>query len=182
MHDVYDKWPEIAEKAFSEKCVDIKFGKVIHIVFAGMGGSGAIGDIISAIFSKNNTHVSIVKGFLLPQTVNSKTLVVTVSISGNTKETLTVLDSARKLNCRIIAFSSGGKMRTYCKKHKIKHVNVEKFHSPRASFPSFLYSILNVMKPIIPIKNSDVLDSIIELKKTRNNISSQNINKTNPAI
>ncbi len=49
-------------------------------------------------------------------------------------------------------------------------------------FLHFLYSILNVMKPIIPIKNSDIVDSIRELKKTRNNISSQNITKTNSAL
>jgi len=182
MYDVYDRWPEIAEKSYSGKFPNINFGKVNHIVFAGMGGSGAIGDVISAIFSKKNTHVSIVKGFLLPQTVNSKTLIVTVSISGNTKETLVVLGLARKLNCRIIAFSSGGIMKNYCKKYKIKHVNVEKVHSPRATFPSFLYSILKVMKPIIPIKNSDVLDSIIQLKNTRNKISSQNITGTNPSL
>jgi glucose/mannose-6-phosphate isomerase len=38
------------------------------------------------------------------------------------------------------------------------------------------------MKPIIPIKNSDVLDSIIQLKNTRNKISSQNITGTNPSL
>jgi glucose/mannose-6-phosphate isomerase len=182
MHKVYDEWPEISERSFLKKFTSINFGNVDHIVFAGMGGSGAIGDIMSSIFSKSSTHVSLVKGFILPQTVNSKTLVVAISISGNTKETLAVLDSARKLNCNTIAFSSGGKMKIYCKKYKIKYINVEKIHSPRASFPSCLFSILKVMNSIIPIKNSDVLESIIQLKNTRNEISSKNMNKTNQSL
>jgi len=182
MYKIYDKWPEIAEEAFSNEFPKINFGKINHIVFAGMGGSGAIGDIISAIFSKSNIHVNIVKGFLLPQTVNSNSLIITTSISGNTKETLTILDSSRKLKCKIIAFSSGGKMRSYCKKYNIQHINVKKYHSPRASFTSFLYSILKVLNPILPLNEKEVLESINQLKKTRNLISTSNLSKTNPAI
>src|SRR5207245_5238414 len=85
-----------------------------HIVFAGMGGSGSIGDIFSSILSKANIHVSIVKGFTLPKTVDSNTLVVTTSVSGNTAESLFVLDSAKKIDCKIVAFSSVGKMQDYC--------------------------------------------------------------------
>lgn len=61
-----------------------------------MGGSGALGDIFSSVLSKTNIHVNVIKGYHLPKTVDSNTLVVTTSISGNTVETLTVLDSAKK--------------------------------------------------------------------------------------
>ena len=37
-----------------------------------MGGSGAIGDIFASILSKTKIHVSIVKGYLIPKTVNTK--------------------------------------------------------------------------------------------------------------
>ena len=49
-------------------------------------------NIIAAILSRENFHVSTVKGYLLPKTVDSKTLVIAISISGNTKETLSILD------------------------------------------------------------------------------------------
>jgi glucose/mannose-6-phosphate isomerase len=90
MYKIYDKWPEIARESFEYNHEPIDFHNIDHIVFAGMGGSGAIGDIFSAILSKTKIHVNVVKGYLLPTTVDSNTLVITVSVSGNTAETLAV--------------------------------------------------------------------------------------------
>ena len=91
MHRVYDIWPEIAKESYNKKNEKIVLNGISHIVFAGMGGSGAIGDIFEAILSKTNIHVTLVKGYHLPNTVDSKTLVIATSISGNTVETLSVL-------------------------------------------------------------------------------------------
>ena len=96
MYKVYDNWPEIARESFESNHEPIDFHDIDHIVFAGMGGSGAIGDLFSSILSKSDIHVSLVKGYLLPKTVDKNTLVVATSVSGNTSETLTVLDSAKK--------------------------------------------------------------------------------------
>lgn len=56
------------------------------------------------------------KGYLVPKTVDSSTLVVVTSVSGNTVEALTVLDAARNIDCKIAAFSAGGKMAQFCEK------------------------------------------------------------------
>ena len=164
MCKVYDKWPEIAESSFNMDSEPIEYDKIDHIVFAGMGGSGSLSDIFSAILSKSNIHVSVVKGYHLPKTVNSDTLVVTTTISGNTTETLSVLNSATKQNCKVIGFTSGNKMEEYCIKNKIECRKIEQIHSPRSSFPAFLYSMLNTLKPILPIEKNDVLESIAHLK------------------
>ena len=87
-----------------------------------MGGSGAIGDLFSSILSKTNIHISLVKGYLLPKTVDKNTLVVVISISGNSKETLTVLESAVNIGCSLIAFSSGGKLEKICSENKVDFV------------------------------------------------------------
>jgi len=158
MRDVYDKWPEIARESYESKQDVVDYKEIDHMVFAGMGGSGALGDIFSAILSKTGIHVAVVKGYHLPNTVDKNTLVVATSISGNTTETLSVLDSASKSKCNVIAFSAGGKMQNFCLKHKIEYRNISQLHSPRASFPSFLYTILKVMGPVIPIKKHDIFD------------------------
>ena len=90
MYQTYDKWPEIAQESFEKDSPKADVKDIDHIVLAGTGGSGAIGDIISAILSKTNIHVNVVKGYLLPKTVDENTLVVATSVSGNTKETLTI--------------------------------------------------------------------------------------------
>ena len=96
MHKVYDDWPKIARYAYESDLESIDFKNINHILFLGMGGSGALGDIFNSILSKTNVHVSIVKGYLLPKTVNSKTLLVATSVSGNTVEILTALESSLK--------------------------------------------------------------------------------------
>jgi len=58
MYKIYDKWPEIAKESFESKQNSVNFEGVNHIVFAGMGGSGAIGDMFASIFSKTIIHVS----------------------------------------------------------------------------------------------------------------------------
>jgi len=182
MYKIYDKWPEIARESYEIEQEPFEFSDIDHIVFSGMGGSGAIGDVFSSILSKSNIHVCVVKGYLLPRTVDSKTLVITTSISGNTKETLAVLDSAKNSNCKIIAFSSRGRMQGFCSKNKIEYRNIPMFHSPRVSLTSFLYSMLNVLEPVIAIKKDDIMDSISCLEGLRKKISYNNLNENNPSL
>ena len=105
MYQVYDKWATLARYAYENSFSKIEFDNIDHVVLAGMGGSGAIGDIIAAILSRENFHVSTVKGYLLPKTVDSKTLVIAISISGNTKETLSILDYKSTSNAKFVAIS-----------------------------------------------------------------------------
>ena len=182
MYAIYDKWPEIAKNAYNSSIKPVDFKNIEHIVFTGMGGSGALGDIFSSILSKTNVHVTLVKGYLLPKTVNSNTVVVITSVSGNTVETLTILESAKKLNCNIICFSSGGKIEDYCIKNNIEHRIIPQHHSPRSSFTEFLYSMLKVLQSIIPINEQDVTESIVELEKLCKTISSKNLSSDNPSL
>jgi glucose/mannose-6-phosphate isomerase len=182
MYKVYDNWPNLAKDAYSSTLESENFEGIDHIVFAGMGGSGAIGDLFSSILSKSNIHVTLVKGYLLPKTVDENTLVVAISVSGNTVETLTALESAQKLDCHLIAFCGGGKMEQFCIENKINFRKIESIHSPRASFVTFGYSILNVLQNILPIDKEDILSSIDSLSKICKQISSHNLSDTNPAI
>ena len=105
MYKIYDKWPEIAQSAFNSDLEEISFDEIDHIVFAGMGGSGTIGDVFASIMSKTDIHVSVVKGYQLPNTTNENTLVVCTSVSGNTVETISILEQVKKNNLKSISFS-----------------------------------------------------------------------------
>jgi len=182
MHQIYDKWAELAQTSYESKVDAIDFKDIDHIVFAGMGGSGAIGDIFSSILSNTGVHVNVVKGYFLPKTVNSDTLVVTTSISGNTAEALTILDSAHKKNCKLIAFSSGGKMQEYCTKNRIEHRRFRQMHSPRASLPIYLYGMLKTLEKILPIKRDEILESLKLMDELQKKINSSNLDEKNPAL
>jgi glucose/mannose-6-phosphate isomerase len=182
MYAIYDSWPEIAKNAYNSYQPSSDFKNVKHIVFAGMGGSGALGDIFYSILSKNSIHVTLVKGYILPKTVDSNTLVVISSVSGNTVETLTVLDSANKKNCKIIAFSDGGKVQEYCVSQKIEYRKIPQHLSPRSSFTEFLYSMLKALEPMLPLDKQDIIESIEQLGNLCKIISSKNLSENNPSL
>lgn len=182
MYKVYDRWPEISSDTFSNTKNHVDFRNIDHVIFAGMGGSGAVGELMSSVLSKSNLHTCIVKGYLLPKTVDRNTLVVATSISGFTAETLTVLKNASKLGCKIIAFSAGGRMQDYCEKNNLMHQKIVQIHSPRASYPTAAYSMLAVLGPVFGIKESNIKESIEMLYKTGNKINSNNLSTTNPAL
>jgi glucose/mannose-6-phosphate isomerase len=182
MFSIYDNWPKIAKISYQNNLESLNFGKMEHIVFAGMGGSGALGDFFEAILSKTNIHVSVVKGYLLPKTVDDKTLVIITSVSGNTEESYSILKACKKNRYNAIAFSSGGKIEKYCKKTNIKYQKIPNDNSPRASFVRYLYSILRILKDIIPVKESEINKSILQLEKTQKNISSKNLTRRNQSL
>ena len=182
MYEIYDKWPDIAKESYKNLLPKIDLKNIEHVVFAGMGGSGAIGDVFASILSKKDIHVTVVKGYLLPKTVNENTLVVCTSISGNTDETLTVLQNSNKSDAKFVGLSSGGLMEDYCEKNSVDYYKIEKEHSPRASFIGFLYSTLNILEPIIPISKNEIGESIISLSHTKKEIDSNNLNERNSSL
>ena len=182
MSEVYDRWPQIARKNFSVNFSKVDIKNIDHIVFAGMGGSGTIGDVFASILSKTDIHVSVIKGYLLPKTVDDSTLVVTTSISGNTLETISILKNVEKMNAKFVALSSGGIMEKFCMNKKIKYYKIEEEHSPRASFVGFLYSTLNILEQIVPVKKTDVSESIESLFNIQKSVCSKNLNETNEAL
>ena len=165
MYQVYDSWPQISKESFGNNLKEFDVKNIDHIVFVGMGSSGSIGDAISSILSKEDIHVSNVKGYHLPKTVDSNSLIVTVSVSGNTQET-----------------SSGGKMQKFCNTNNLFFQEISMIHSPRASFTKFLFSILKTLQEIIPINEADVKESISVLNKTRNNVFSSNLEEDNVSL
>jgi len=182
MYQTYDKWPTYSENAFKKEFSKIQLQDIDHVVLAGMGGSGAIGDVISAILSREDIHVSNIKGYLLPKTVDERTLVISTSISGNTKETLSILDYKSKSKAKFVAISSGGMMKEKCVKNSITHYDIGMIHSPRASFTTFLYSIINIFEDVLPIQRTEVFESFEKMNKLQEKINSNNLEDDNPSL
>ena len=182
IHQTYDKWPQLARASYLSKFEEISFDSVDNIVLVGMGGSGAICEVLSAILSKTAIHTTIVKGYHLPNTADSSTLVLVVSVSGNTVEAISVLESAFEKSCQLVSFSSGGKLKQICEDKKIPYFSIPSVHSPRASFSAFLYSILNVLSDILPISDLDVKESLDAMESLQKQICSDNLTTTNPAL
>ena len=157
MYSAYEIWSDLSKQHFTNTEKELDFRDIDHFIFAGMGGSGTLGDVFASIMSKTDIHVSVVKGYQLPKTTDQNTLVVCTSVSGNTVETISILEQVKKNNLKSISFSSGGRIRNYCEENDLEYRFIKENHSPRASFPTFLYKMLKVLKPMLPIKDSDII-------------------------
>ena len=182
MYKIYDKWPELAYDAYNDANTIPPIKDVNHIIFSGMGGSGTVGDIFSAILSKSNIHVTVVKGYRLPDIANENTLVISTSVSGNTNETSLLLKKSIEKKCKVIAFSSGGEIEIICNENNINHYKVGFIHSPRASLSIVLFTIMKVLKDICNLDINDIKNSIENMKKIQIEINSKNITNSNKSL
>ena len=84
-------------------------GKPRAIVVAGMGGSGVSGEILSAVVGSSSPLPIIVeKSHTLPGWVSPLDLVIAVSCSGSTEETLSVASEASRRGSRLVTVGAAG--------------------------------------------------------------------------
>lgn len=102
----------------SAKEVKIKapFEKVI---ICGMGGSALAGSFLIGAFDDIKFPVYLHRDYNLPFQADKKSLIITISFSGNTEETLSAFLEAKKKNYQLIVITSGGKLKELCQKERI---------------------------------------------------------------
>lgn len=84
-------------------------GRPRAVVVCGMGGSGIAGDVLAAVAGPGcPVPVLTLRGFGLPAWVGAADLVVAVSCSGRTEETLSALEEAVRRGCRLLVVGAAG--------------------------------------------------------------------------
>lgn len=82
-----------------------------NVILTGLGGSAAGGDFARALFEFESSVPFIVnRDYFLPRWAGSGTLVFATSYSGNTEETLSAYDDAKRKGCSLVCVTSGGKL------------------------------------------------------------------------
>ena len=143
--------------------------KYESIIFCGMGGSSIGASFIqSNIFSDLLIPSFVNNGYDLPNWVNDKTLVVIISYSGDTEETICNYNDAINKNIKPWIISSGGYLLNQAVIKKYLHVILPHNFPPRTAF-GFISSVLILLLA----KNKFINNSyIINLKNSINLISS----------
>ncbi|MFO0356251.1 MAG: bifunctional phosphoglucose/phosphomannose isomerase [Sphingobacteriaceae bacterium] len=133
---------EIADKAV------ISPAKNIHnIIITGLGGSGIGGTIISELINDSCTVPILVnKDYFLPSFANSNTLLIVSSYSGNTEETLQVMNEAIAKKVQIVCVTSGGKVLELAKQHQFEFIEIPGGNPPRSCIG---YSLVQLIKILI---------------------------------
>ncbi len=161
-----------------------QFQNVNKIVFAGMGGSAMSGAILQVYLQDEiDLPVKVVQSYSLPSFVDKNTLVFAISYSGNTEELLSLYKDARRKKAKVIAITSGGKLKALAKKDKIALIPIPAGLPPRAALGYLAIPPLLVLEKIGLIGNQDryLLDLIRNLKGLRRKFAIEN-RKGNPAL
>jgi glucose/mannose-6-phosphate isomerase len=110
-----------------------------NVVFGGVGGSGIAGDILTD-YSRDMVQVpvSICRSIRLPNFVGKDTLFVAISYSGDTQETLGLLNQAKQRGATLAVITSGGKLLAQAKDESLPYLKVPASMLPRVALPELL--------------------------------------------
>jgi glucose/mannose-6-phosphate isomerase len=85
--------------------------KIEHVLILGMGDSGFGGDVAAASARPfSSKPIVVYGGYLPPSWVGSSTLVIAMSASGSTEETLESLEAAVESGASLVAVTNGGEL------------------------------------------------------------------------
>lgn len=122
-------------------------GPFRSVLFTAMGGS-AMGAEMAALRLGQQGQVpcAVVRGYDPPSWAGRETLVVAVSYSGNTEETLTAAKAAHARGAKVLAVCSGGELATWAAGTGGDVVRVPSGLQPRASLGHLTFATLGALE------------------------------------
>jgi glucose/mannose-6-phosphate isomerase len=131
------------EAAKTAKRISLRYSNPENIVVAGMGGSGIGGELLKDLVrDKAQVPIEVSRDYVLPAYASKNSLVLIVSYSGETEESLSAFLDAAKRNCMIYCISSGGSLLEFAEKLGVPYLRVPSGMPPRAALPYLFTPLL----------------------------------------
>jgi glucose/mannose-6-phosphate isomerase len=127
----------------------------VHNALAvGMGGSAAGADLAQTLTEpETDLSLGVIRGPAIPRAVGHRTVVLVVSYSGNTWETLSAYDAAGRQGAYRIAVSSGGELAQRAERDRVPQLQLPPGLPPRAAVGYLLGGLLGILDPFFPESN-----------------------------
>lgn len=111
-----------------------------QVVVLGMGGSAIGAELVAGLLEPSApVPIAVHRGYGVPGYVGPETLVIASSYSGNTEETLSGYDEARRRGARLVAVTTGGELAQRAERDGLPLVRIRAGLQPRAAIG---YSLL----------------------------------------
>jgi glucose/mannose-6-phosphate isomerase len=134
---------EAAEK------ISLRYSKPENVVVAGMGGSAIGGELLKDwVRDRAGVPVEVCRGYSLPTYVGEGSLVLVVSYSGETEETLSSFLDAVRRRCTVFCVSSGGSLLDFAERLGVPFLRVPSGFAPRAALPYLFVPLLRVLEEV----------------------------------
>jgi glucose/mannose-6-phosphate isomerase len=122
-----------------------------RVVVVGMGGSAIAADVTAAWLSRRwPVSVQVVRDYSLPLWVDSDTLVIGCSYSGNTEETLSAWREAGARESERAVITTGGVLGREADQAGVPVITMTGGLPPRAAFPSTFVSLVSMLAGVGP--------------------------------
>lgn len=138
-----------------------------NVIIGGLGGSGIGGRIARlAFYTVFPVPIEVFSEYHLPAYAGSNTLVILSSYSGNTEETLSMYDDAKKRGCDILVLSGGGSIVERANADGNQVYAAETGYQPRMALGYSLSTLLLILGELAGI---DMRNSLIMVEELLNN-------------
>jgi glucose/mannose-6-phosphate isomerase len=143
------------------------FSDIKNIVVTGMGGSAGFARFVEPCMDLTVPLILNSK-YTLPRKVNENTLLIVVSYSGNTEETITALQEGLSKTDNIVIIASGGKLLEIARQKKLQLIEIPSGMQPRAAIAYLLFPLLNLLEEnnLIEEKKYSLEKILAKLKST----------------
>jgi glucose/mannose-6-phosphate isomerase len=172
------------EAAKNAEKITLQYSKPENIIVAGMGGSAIGGELLKDwTRDKMQMPMEVSRAYSLPAYANEKSLVLIVSYSGKTEETLSTFLDAAKRKCMIFCVSSGGSLLEFAEKLKLPYLRVPSGMPPRAALPYLFVPLLLSLEKmkLVPSVSEDLSEAMTLLARIGNENAPQKPTKDNLA-
>ena len=184
MRDIIASLPEqLSVGLKTGEAAPIPIGDAQRIFIVGMGGSAIGGDVFAAwLADRSRIPIQVVRDYRLPAHARPEDLLVAVSYSGNTEETLAATAQGIKLGCRVVAVTSGGTLRDLARANKMQVLPVPTGLPPRGAF-GHLFGILAGIggEWAVGSLDTELNEAIAHLQKLRTRLRTESGVRSNRA-
>jgi len=120
-----------------------------NIFVCGMGGSAIGGDLLCEWMStQSDVPCGVLRSYSIPPNLGKESLVIVASYSGNTEETIHMLEEVRKKRAKSVAISSGGQLAQLSRNHDIPFAKLPTGMMPRASLGFMFGAMLGIVERV----------------------------------
>ena len=136
MANVIERTPMHIEIALQQALPTILTGSFDQLIIAGMGGSALPAELVMDAFSERiRVPVRVIRHYVLPPPVNEKTLVIVSSFSGNTEETLSVVEPFPAKAPNLVVITAGGRLAALANERAYSLIEVPYRREPKGFQP-----------------------------------------------
>lgn len=174
MKKVIEDFPHQLKESFKiSKEIEKKAFK--NVVICGLGGSALPGEIIRYLY--RNIPLYIQRDYGLPKEADKNSLVICISYSGNTEETISALKESLKKRLVTVGISTGGEIEKICK--NIPHIKIPSGIQPRSATGYLFIAAYKALVSANIIKNNEkeISKATNLLKKERQEVKGKKLSE-----